>query len=202
MASALAKELGAEYEPTVVARLIGLRYLKREEALDRERLSLTDKGKMLIAVKGVVPMPRQVAEGILADLLAKARRVNRDDWFLHRVERVTVFGSYLNPAATRVSDVDVMILLAPKEKDYDRFTALQNEKYRNSTRIFTPKFHPIFADYFDTLGYLGYRRRSLHLLPENEQWLLKKKVPHRILFPVNDAKAASPIVPAAAISAP
>ncbi len=200
--SALAKELGTEYEPSVVARLIGLQYLKREEAPDRDRLSLTDKGKHLAAVRGIVPMPRQVADAILADLLARVHRVNQDDWFLHCVERVTVFGSYLNAAAACISDVDVMVLLAPKEKDYDRFTALQNEKYRNSTRIFTPKFHPIFADYFDTLGYLGYRRRSLHLLPENEQWLLKKKVPNRILFPVNDANAASPVVPAAAVSAP
>src|SRR5258705_13884168 len=69
--SALAKELGTEYEPSVIGRLIGLRYLKREEATDRDRLSLTDKGKQLIAVRGIVPMPRQVADGILDDLLAK-----------------------------------------------------------------------------------------------------------------------------------
>ncbi len=109
--SALAKELGTEYEPSVVARLIGLQYLKREEAPDRDRLSLTDKGKHLAAVRGIVPMP---------------------------------------------------------------------------------------ADYFDTLDYLGYRRHSLHLAPENQAWLLKKRVPHRVVFPVNDADSVSPVIMAAA----
>src|SRR5438128_12335285 len=116
------------------------------------------------------PMKRDEADAILMELMGKAKRVNSDTWFLHQVERIVVFGSYLNLASPRVSDVDVMVLLAPKERDYERFSALQSHKYRNSTRIFQPKFHPIFADYFDTLNYLGYRRPNLHLLPENEHW--------------------------------
>ncbi len=91
-----------------------------------------------------------------------------------------------------------MVLLAPKEKDYDRFTARQNEKYRNSKRVYAPKFHPVFADYFDTLDYLVYRRHSLHLAPENQAWLLKKTVPHRVVFSVNDADSVSPVIVAAA----
>ena len=100
----------------------------------------------------------------------------------------------------------VVIENYPQLRSQENFSALQAHKYRRSTRIYQPKFHPVFADYLDTLKYLGHRRRSIHLLPENEQWLTKKKVPHRVLFTFKDGVLPAPPfpVPAAApsVSAP
>src|SRR5258708_23493802 len=56
--SALATALGAEYEPAAVERMIGLHYIKREFVDNRETLCLTERGKLLIAIKGMSPIKR------------------------------------------------------------------------------------------------------------------------------------------------
>src|SRR3954447_25835590 len=71
----LANALGAEFEPSAIDRLIGLHYMKRDLASERESFCLTDKGKLLSSIKGMSPMKRADADALLVDLFAKTARV-------------------------------------------------------------------------------------------------------------------------------
>lgn len=60
------------------------------------------------------PVKRTTAARALAGLLERAEQVNADDVLAYQVDEIVVFGSYLDPAAEVVGDVDVAIGLSPR----------------------------------------------------------------------------------------
>jgi predicted nucleotidyltransferase len=65
---------------------------------------------------------RETAERHHEEFLERVRELNADDGYLYRCVRVVVFGSYLDPDAARLSDVDLAIELAPRYEgeEFDR----------------------------------------------------------------------------------
>jgi len=62
---------------------------------------------------------RRTADRALAALLLRVGHVNEDDYFLYRVDRMGVFGSYLANAEL-LGDVDIAIRLIPKDRNQAR----------------------------------------------------------------------------------
>ena len=60
---------------------------------------------------------RRATAKALERLVERAAEVNASDRFLHRVTRIRLFGSMLDPSRDQVSDVDVVIEMEPKEAD-------------------------------------------------------------------------------------
>lgn len=79
---------------------------------------LTPEGASL-AQAAARPIRRRTAERTLAALLTRAERVGKDDYFLYRVNRIGVFGSYLSDAEF-LGDLDIAIRMMPKERDQTR----------------------------------------------------------------------------------
>ena len=52
--------------------------------------------------------------------MERVDQVNSDAYFLARVSRVVLFGSYLRPELDRLGDIDIAVELRPKESDYQR----------------------------------------------------------------------------------
>lgn len=76
----------------------------------------TTKGNALSVATAARPISRNTAEKKLEEFLGRVRVVNSDDYYLYRVKRVLLFGSFLSDAAT-VNDIDVAVEFVPKEKD-------------------------------------------------------------------------------------
>ena len=75
-----------------------------------------------------VPYPLVAsAEKILTEFLKRVEEIREDDWYLYKVSKAYVFGSYLSDR-NRINDVDVAIELVPKEKDRDTLEELNRYK--------------------------------------------------------------------------
>jgi predicted nucleotidyltransferase len=70
------------------------------------------------------PITRQTADHALSQLLERVNQVNTDEWFLAKVTKVVVLGSYLRADVDRLSDLDIAVELQPKEANWDRLREL------------------------------------------------------------------------------
>ena len=80
----------------------------------RPNYRLTLAGSQLANAKAGRPVSRAVADRHLSGLIERAVQVNESDHFLVWVERLVVFGSYLDPTVSSLGDVDVAVELRPR----------------------------------------------------------------------------------------
>lgn len=104
------------------ARTDGERWYKRSLA-----------GSTLAQASAARPLQRRIAEQKLAEFVARARRINEDDYYLYRVKKVLVFGSYLT-AAARINDIDVAIELVHRCQDLDKHSTLRDARIHDAVR--------------------------------------------------------------------
>lgn len=76
----------------------------------------TLKGGTLCKALFSRPVSRKTAEKKLAEFMTRVRQVNADSYFLHRVRKVILFGSFLTNAPF-VGDLDLAVGLERKEPD-------------------------------------------------------------------------------------
>ena len=81
---------------------------------DQDRWRLTVQGNALTNATAARPVKRTTAARALAGLLERAEQINADDELAYQVDEIVVFGSYLDPDAEVVGDVDVAIGLSPR----------------------------------------------------------------------------------------
>jgi predicted nucleotidyltransferase len=114
----------------------------------------------------------------------RVSRVN-DDRFLAKVTRVILFGSYLNPEATKLSDVDVGVELKPKEPDRKRLRELNYqrvERFENEGHRFGRALDREMWWHAETFRFLKGRSRSISLLDYKTEKEFVDQVPHKVLF--------------------
>ena len=90
-------------------------------------------GSTLAQASAAQPLRRVAAERKLADFLGRVRRINRDDYYLYRVKKVLIFGSYL-AASERINDIDVAVELIHRWQDLDKHRALHDAHIREAMR--------------------------------------------------------------------
>jgi predicted nucleotidyltransferase len=131
------------------------------------------------------PITRQTAERALADFLARVDRVNNDDRFLAKVTRVIVFGSYLRTGMDRLSDVDIAVELAPKERRWEALRELNYRRVAQSERK-GHRFSSVLEREVwwrsETFHFLKSRSRSISLVDYKREREFVDKVPRRTLL--------------------
>jgi predicted nucleotidyltransferase len=90
-------------------------------------------GRAFAGASAGKPIKRATADRLLSEFLGRVEQVNADAYYLFRVARVVVFGSYLSDAET-LSDLDLAIHLDAKESDWDKHVALEDADQRSSRR--------------------------------------------------------------------
>jgi hypothetical protein len=128
---------------------------------------------------------RQTAERALTDFLTRVDRVNGDDRFLAKATRVIVFGSYLRTDLDRLSDVDMAVELAPKERrrkvvrelNCRRVAQCEKKGHRFSGILDRELWWKL-----ETFRFLKGRSRSISLLDYKREKEFVDKVPHRTLL--------------------
>ena len=80
----------------------------------------TIAGNALAIASAAKPVNRKVAEKAFQEFMERVRTVNADPYYIYKVAKVILFGSFLGDSET-VGDVDIALDLSPKEKDTEVF---------------------------------------------------------------------------------
>ncbi len=78
----------------------------------------TVNGNSLGNASAAKPYKRKTAEKALTEFMKRVQEVNSNPYYLYKVTRVILFGSYLTDTA-EVNDVDIALEILPKEKDIE-----------------------------------------------------------------------------------
>lgn len=101
-----------------------------------------DPGDYLVTISGAAlamasanrPVKRSTAERALSDLISRAIEINEDRDLVLWVDKVAVFGSYLDPSVERLGDVDCAAWFSRRTDDGQQYIAANLERSRRSGR--------------------------------------------------------------------
>lgn len=155
------------------------------ERVRRDAWTITQAGQRLSSATAAKPVSRVTAERVLCDFLERVDRVNRDAYFLGRVNRVVLFGSMLRPEVAVLSDLDLAVEIVPKNGNWDQLQQENQErveelvdrgrKFRNILEIYAHWHLEVFR-------FLKGRSRVVSLADYAAEKSLILRVPHRMLL--------------------
>ena len=93
----------------------------------------TLKGGTLCKALFSRPVSRKTAEKRLSEFMARVQRVNADSYYLYRVRKVVLFGSFLTDAPS-VCDLDLAVGLEPKEPDRTKGVGIELARGEEAAR--------------------------------------------------------------------
>jgi predicted nucleotidyltransferase len=97
-----------------------VRLVEKEVPLSDERWVTTVQGNALAQASFGKPISRATATRHLAEVIERARAYNADSRHLLTIAEIAVFGSYLEPAADRLGDLDLAVTTVRREANGDR----------------------------------------------------------------------------------
>jgi predicted nucleotidyltransferase len=98
-------------------------------------------------------------------LIDSAKQVTQKRAYLYKVTKIGIFGSYLSNQEL-INDIDIAIVLEPKEKNFEKHEALIWEKVAKAKkrgRKFANFAEELFWPQIEILNYLKSRSRALSL---------------------------------------
>lgn len=132
---------------------------------------LTLNGNALCVAKCIPPINKEKADKIFKEFMQRVEEVNNDDYYLFRISKLYLFGSYLNPNNPDYGDIDIVFELERKVKDNDTFINLNSNlvcEAQNNGRYFSSFFDIIYYSQHLVLLKLKNKNRyiSLHYINE------------------------------------
>ena len=118
----------------------------------------------------------------LSEFLERVKEVNEDDYFLFRVNKVVLFGSYLSSNES-VNDIDIAIELVCKITDHETFEDLARirvEQALQKGRTFRDSIEQIFWPQTEVRRYLKARSRVISLHDTHE--LLSLQCESKVIY--------------------
>lgn len=153
------------------------------------RVELSDKAHSLRMAKACKPITKAYADQAVAALLERCNVVNKDPFYLYKVKKVLVFGSYLR-AAPYYGDVDLVIDLYRKDRspNYSGMSVSQKrEQALANGRRFSSLGEKLMWPYTETLLFLKSKSRTLSFHNTGDGIL--KRTETCELFPKNNLVA-------------
>ena len=108
---------------------------------------------------------RSTAEKLIKEFISRAIEVKNNPYYLFKVKRAIVFGSYLSNEE-RISDIDIAIEIISKEVDTKKHKILVDKKIRevhNKGRQFRSDLEAIFWPQIEVEQYLRAKSSSISL---------------------------------------
>lgn len=156
---------------------------------------ITAEGQRLSSATAAKAVTRATAETALREFLRRVERVNRDGYFLGRVNRVVLFGSMLREEVDRVSDVDLSVEVLPKITHHEELAAKNRrrvERLLAAGHRFRNILEMHFYWYREVFRFLKSRSRVISLADYTAEKSLIMNVPHRMLLGDEEVVPASP----------
>lgn len=144
-----------------------LRELTKQEFIEKSSsdcYKTTLKGEALRIARCVSPINRAKADKILNDFMQRVEEINNDEYYLYRVSKILLFGSYIKEDAVDFGDIDIAFELERKVKDADEFEKLNREfaeKAKDEGKSFSSYIEELF--YSETVILLKLKNRNRYI---------------------------------------
>lgn len=128
--------------------------------------SITLKGNAFSIARCVPPINREKADKIFQEFMQRVEEVNNNDFYLYRVCKLFLFGSYLNIDNPDYGDIDIAFDLELKTKDYHVFLESNKklvQEAREKGKIFSSYLDEVFYSFNLVLLKLKNRNRYISL---------------------------------------
>lgn len=89
----------------------------------------TLKGRSLALASAAKPITRKTADRVVEEFMNRVKSINSDSYFLYKVSKVDIFGSYLTDKE-KISDIDISVEIQPKyntEEQWEKEEARRQE---------------------------------------------------------------------------
>jgi hypothetical protein len=172
-------------------------YIERSETAgtaddDDDWWITTTKGNALAQVSFGKPVTRATATRLLAQVIDRARSYNADPARLLTITRVTVFGSYLDPAADTLGDLDLAVCTVRRDTNGKRYVDTVLAYARASGRRFGTFHDQLFWPFRELLMILKNRSTAISITDEDISQITDR---FKIVYTVADDPEAIPSPP-------
>ncbi len=157
--------------------------------------STTQLALRLGAASAAKPISRETAERALEEFLERVKEVNGNAYYLARISKVVVFGSYLRPEVDRLGDVDIAVELRPKEPDPAKRREATNRRLAETGHRVQSFLQREFWWRGEVLHFLKARSRAISLHDYGVEKELIDAVPHKVMFSTREPKQKKPAAP-------
>jgi predicted nucleotidyltransferase len=141
----------------------------------------TIQGNALALSSAAKPISRATAEKKLKEFLERVVEVRISKYYLYKVTKVVVFGSYLT-AKEKLNDIDISISLAPKEKNVEKMRKLAERRINEAFsqgKVFSNFVEQISWPQHEVIKFLKGRSRSIGL--HQDEGVLKQ-CEHKVIY--------------------
>lgn len=141
----------------------------------------TIQGNALALSSAAPPISRATAERKLKEFLERVIEVRNSKYYLYKVTKVVVFGSYLS-GEDKINDIDISISLVPKEKNEQKRRKIEEERIDNVIfygKIFRNLTERVCWPELEVIKFLKGRSRSIGLHIDEE---ITKQSKHKIIY--------------------
>jgi len=156
-----------------------------DEKFDIE-YKLTAKGQSLCAARSVSPLNKTMADKFFNEFMQRIEEVNNNDYYLYKVEKALLFGSYSNSDNTDFGDIDIAVELKRKIDDFDEYNKAMEKRIQeleqNGKQFNTP-IEQLFYPEKEVMLKLKNKCRYLSL-QKIDDWVLET-VKFKQIYPVN-----------------
>jgi hypothetical protein len=168
-------------EPTAAKQALSLLqttgFIERAPGSNSE-WQTTMAARQALKISSAKPIARQTAEDKLDEFLNRADQVGNDPHYLYKVQKVVLFGPYLDPKA-KVKDIDLAVELVPKEKNAARHEQAMRKRSEETRKRFKNQKAKLDWGRAEVLDFLKSRSRAITLHPL-EDWVLRQ--PHKVVY--------------------
>jgi len=150
----------------------------RDEQLWRNSI----KGNALALASAAKPILRITAERKINEFLVRVKEVNKNEYYLYKIKKVVLFGSYLSEAE-KLGDIDLAIEIVPKETEPNKFQKLAHARSREAKhngRHFSNYVEEVYWPQSEVLKFLKSRSRSISIHFVDEPVIKNSK--HKVIF--------------------
>ena len=126
---------------------------------------VTLKGSSLSLASAAKPIKRETAERILQEFMERVHKINQDSYYLYKVSKVIVFGSFLSNKE-RINDLDIAVKLLPKISDPKKQRQVEQQRIKEafeSGRNFNNTIDELFWPHNEVMYFLKSRKRTISL---------------------------------------
>jgi len=137
-------ELNQEQTDELIQELLNNEYIEPSEG----KYQLTIKGHALCVARYTSPLNKAKADKLFKEFMERVEEVNTNEYYLYKVSKIVLFGSYIDPEKTDYSDIDIAFELSPKIKNHKEFDRLNDLRLAEAEAA-----GKTFTSFIDQIGY-------------------------------------------------
>lgn len=138
-------DLNKEKTKELIDALLSEGYI--EAAKKKRKYQLTIKGQALCVARYTNPLNKEKADKLFKKFMERVEEINSNEFYLYRVSKIVLFGSYIDPEKTDYSDIDIAFELSRKAKSHEEFMEMDEQKIKEVELA-----GKSFPSFFDQIG--------------------------------------------------